>query len=201
MLGNRWLHRGLGLAIVAGAVLASFVSGTVKTAQAATCPPPPSPLLPFVPWNDSHDYVLTTGGSFERGAPAWSLAGGAQLVAGNAPNKLDSSTNTSSLYLPPGSSATSPCVTAPQIAGIVRFFVKNAGLSSGQLKVEVLVKGSVYDAGLISANGSWSPSPMLASNAPYYKGAVAYQVRLTSVGSGAAFVVDDVYFDPFLSKS
>jgi hypothetical protein len=39
---------------------------------------------------------------------------------------------------------------------------------------------------------------MLFSNAPNYKGAVAYQVRLTA--SGGAFTVDDVYFDPYSSK-
>ena len=42
------------------------------------------------------------------------------------------------------------------------------------------------------------PAPILSSNAPAYKGAVAYQVRLTA--SGAAFTVDDVYFDPYSSK-
>jgi hypothetical protein len=41
---------------------------------------------------------------------------------------------------------------------------------------------------------------MLPSNAPNYSGAVAYQVRLTPVGSGGAFTVDDIYFDPYASK-
>jgi hypothetical protein len=39
---------------------------------------------------------------------------------------------------------------------------------------------------------------MLLSNAPNYKGAVTYQVRLT-VLSGS-FTVDDVYFDPYVSR-
>jgi hypothetical protein len=181
------------LGIASVAVIASFATGT---AAAATCPPPPTALHPFVPWNDTGDYVLTTGGSFEAGTPAWSLTGGARVLGDNAPNALDRATDSHALYLPAGSSATSACVTAPQILGIVRFFAKNAGAVDGRLDVEILVKGAVYDAGAISAGSSWAPTPMLRSGAPAYKGAVTYQIRLTPVGSGAAFVVDDVYFDP-----
>lgn len=194
------LRYAVGCAAVLAAAVAAFGSGPLRSAAAATCPPPPTGVKPFTPWNDSNDYVLTTGGSFEAGAPAWLLSGGASIVADNAPNKFDPATDHAALSLPAGSSATSACVTAPQIVGIVRFFAKNMGVSGGELKVEVLVKGGVYQAGTITANGSWSPSPMLHSNAPNYKGAVTYQVRLTPVGPGSAFVVDDVYFDPYLSK-
>jgi hypothetical protein len=167
------------------------------TAAAATCPPPPSPAHPFVPWNDANEYVLTTGGGFEQGSQPWSLQGGAGLVADNAPNALDPKTDDHALYLPAGASALSPCTTAPNIVGIVRFFAKAAS-TGGELKVEVLVKGKTYLAGTITAGSGWAPAPMLSSNAPAYKGAVAYQVRLTA--SGAAFTVDDVYFDPYSSK-
>jgi hypothetical protein len=185
------------LAAAATAVTATIAAGTTGVAVAATCPPPPTPLHPFTPWSDNNDYVLTTGGSFERGATPWQLSGGAQVVSDNAPNKLDSSTDSQSLYLPAGSSATSACVTAPQIVGIVRFFTKSLS-AGGQLKVEVLVKGGTYEAGTVTASSSWSPSPMLASNAPHYKGAVTYQVRLTAVSG--SFDVDDVYFDPYVSR-
>jgi hypothetical protein len=154
-------------------------------------------VQPFVPWSDANDYVLTTGGAFEPGAQAWALKGGAGVVADNAPNPLDRATDAHALFLPDGASATSPCTTAPNIVGIVRFFAKAAS-TGGQLKVEVLVKGGTYLAGTITAGSGWAPAPMLASNAPAYKGAVAYQVRLTAVGSG--FTVDDVYFDPYSSK-
>src|SRR5579885_987904 len=190
----------LGLGATGATVIAGFAAGPVSTAAAATCPPPPSVVYPFTPWGDSNSYVLTTGGSFEPGSPAWSLSGGAQVVGDNATGAPDSTAGSHALYLPAGSSATSACVTAPQIVGIVRFFAKNVGAAGGQLRVEVLVKGAVYQAGTITAGSSWTPSPMLASNAPAYKGAVTYQVRLTPVGSGAAFTVDDVYFDPYCSR-
>jgi hypothetical protein len=182
------------LLVVLLAVVASVLLGS---ARAATCPPPPSPVKPFLAWGDLRPYVLTTGGSFEAGAPAWTLTGGAKVVAGNAPNALDPPSHASSLYLPAGSSATSPCVTAPQILGIVRFFARNAGAAGGLLRVDVLVKGGVYPAGVITAGSDWAPSPVLLSNAPGYTGAVAFQVRLTPVGSWSAFMVDDVYFDPW----
>jgi hypothetical protein len=182
-----------------GATLALAVfcaQAGAPAALAATCPPPPTPLQPFLPWSDAAGYVLTTGGSFEGGQPAWTLSGGAQIVSGNAPNALDKATDTRSLYLPAGATATSACVTAPQIKGIVRFFARSTG---GQLRVEVLVKGGVYQAGTISAGSQWAPTPILPSGAPAYSGAVAYQLRLTALGNAGGFTVDDVYFDPYKS--
>jgi hypothetical protein len=196
-----WIRRSAaGVAAVVAASVAAVGAGTPATAGAATCPPPPDAVRPFVAWNDAHDYVLTTGGSFEPGAAPWTLSGGAAVVADDAPNALDGPGHSRGLYLPTGSSVTSACVTAPKIVGIVRFFVKSTGAADGALRVEVLVKGSVYQAGTITAGSTWAPSPMLASDAPSYKGAVTYQVRLTPVGPAAAFTVDDVYFDPYRSR-
>jgi hypothetical protein len=173
----------------------------IATAAAADCPPPPKAVMPFTPWSDQNQYVLTTGGSFEPGSPAWTLTGGAAVVSGdNAPNFLDPTTHSRALSLPAGSSATSACVTAPHIAGLVRFFARHVGAGTASLKVEILVKGKVFQAGSVSAGSSWTPTPMLVSDAPYYKGAVTYQIRLTSVGSGGAFTIDDVYFDPYCSR-
>jgi hypothetical protein len=195
---TRSLRLTLSILVVLAALVAGFAAAS--PAVAATCPPPPTAVQPFTPWGDSNSYVLTTGGSFETGTPSWSLSGGAKIVSDNAPNKLDPAGSSHALYLPAGSSATSACVTAPHIVGIVRFFAKNMGVSGGQLKVEVLVKGGVYQAGTITAGSSWAPSAMLPSNAPNYSGAVTYQVRLTPIGTGSAFTVDDVYFDPYCSR-
>jgi len=183
--------------IAVAATAAALVAASAGTASAATCPPPPTSVKPFVPWNDSADYVLTTGGSFEAGDPSWALSGGATVIADNAPNALDPRTHARALALPAGATATSACVTAPHIVGIVRFWVRSAS-PGAQLKVEILVKGGVYQAGTITAGTAWNPSPMLHSNAPDYKGAVTYQVRMTAIGG--TFTVDDVYFDPFSSK-
>jgi hypothetical protein len=191
--------RGFALAgaVVGAALVAAMATG--GAASAATCPPPPTPLKPFLSWGDGNSYVVTTGGAFETADPGWTLAGGAKVVSGNAPNPLDPKTHTNSLLMPAGSSALSPCVTAPQIVGIVRFFTRYVDTPGTSLKVEVLVKGGTYQAGTVTPGSGWSPSPMLLSNAPAYKGAVAYQVRFTAVGSGGPVSLDDVYFDPYLS--
>jgi hypothetical protein len=194
-LRRRLIGLGAGLALVAALVASGVAS---PAAPAATCPPPPSPLQPFAAWGDDNDYVLATGGSFEPGALSWSRSGGAGIVSDNAPNPLDPKSDAHALFLPAGGSATSSCVTAPHIVGIVRFFAKSLD-PGARLKVEVLVKGGVYDAGTVSAGSAWAPSPMLDPGAPYYKGAVTYQVRLTNVGTGG-MNVDDVYFDPYCSR-
>jgi hypothetical protein len=181
--------------VVLVTLLAAVASMSAGVARAATCPPPPTAVQPFLPWSDGNQYVLTTGASFENGMAGWALAGGATVVTDNAPNPLDPVSDSHALFLPAGSSATSACVTAPQILGIVRFFAKNVGLDAGQLQVEVLVKGKVYQAGTITPGATWSPTPILTSTAPAYKGAVTYQIRLSATGT--AFTVDDVYFDPF----
>jgi hypothetical protein len=189
----------LGSVVLLGVLAAlALLGGTARAARAATCPPPPSDVHPFTPWNDANSYVLTTGGGFEPGTPSWALSGGASVVSDNAPNALDPASDAHALYLPAGSVATSACVTAPNIVGVVRFFAKSAAASGGQLKVQILVKGGVYDAGIVGAGSTWAPSPMLASNAPNYSGAVTYQVRFTALSG--AFVVDDVYFDPYVSR-
>jgi hypothetical protein len=191
--------RNLKLVSFASVLIASvaIAATAASVASAATCPPPPASVHPFVPWSDSNDYVPTTGGSFEPGQPDWSLSGGASIVNDNAPNSLDPTTDSHALHLTGGSSVTSACVTAPGILGVVRLFAKSNG---GQLHVEILVKGGVYDAGTITAGSKWSPSPILVSNAPAYKGAVTYQIRLTAVGANADFTIDDIYFDPWRSS-
>lgn len=124
----------LGTALALCALAAVAGTHAAVPASAASCPPPPTPLQPFTPWGDEGQYVLTTGGSFESGTPAWTLAGGATVVNDNAPNRLDPPSHSLALFLPSGSSATSACVTAPQIRGIVRFFAKNTGSVGANLR-------------------------------------------------------------------
>src|SRR5438128_7599862 len=108
--------RALGALLTVGviAAAAAVLGISAAPARAASCPPPPPPLYPFTPWGDANPYVLTTGGSFEPGTPAWSLSGNAAVVGDNAPNRLDPWSASHALYLPAGSSATSACVTAPK---------------------------------------------------------------------------------------
>ena len=194
------LLRALTCATAVGSIAFAAVLATGGPAMGASCPPPPDSVFPFKPWADSNAYVLTTGGSFEAGGADWSVSGGAALVSDNAPNPLDPTSHVNSLSLPPGSSALSPCVTAPKILGIVRFFSRVAGTAGTRLAVEVIVKGKTYQAGTVTPGTEWAPSPMLQSDAPAYKGAVGYQVRVTAVGTGGPVSIDDIYFDPYVSR-
>jgi hypothetical protein len=190
-------HLAVTTAAIAAACVAGLSGSATGSAQAATCPPPPTPVQAFA---DSYDYVMTTGGAFGAGSQVWTLTGGASRVADQAPDPFAPGGSTGALYLPPGSSATSPCVTAPGIVGWVRLYAKSVGVASGQLDVQVIVHGSVYEAGTVTAGGDWAPTPLLQSDAPLYKGAVTYQVRLIPVGPGAAFDVDDVWVDPLMHR-
>jgi hypothetical protein len=201
------------LPVVTAAVVAALGAASPALAAPAGpgggCPPPPPNVSAFGQWGDSLSYVPVNDGSFAVGGPAahnspWTLSGGASIVRDNDPSNLGGPGGFGALSLSPGASAVSACTTAPMIKTIVRFFVKNTGAPTGLLHVEVLVndgKNGVLDGGTITAGSTWAPSPAISVPWPKpLKGAVNLRVRLTAVGTGASFEVDDVYLDPCRSR-
>jgi hypothetical protein len=199
------------LALVAGllAALATMVTpnasaGLIGTGPASGCD---QASQVFERWGDRNNYLLVPGGSFEAGGPAWSLSGGAGVVSGNEPFYVRSSGDGNSLYLPAGSSALSPTVCFGLGDWHSRFFVRNVGSAGGRLKVDVVVRSALglltfLDGGSVSATGQWAPSPRIGltvTNLCSLLGVRAISFRFRSVGSGAAFQVDDVYLDPWKS--
>jgi len=163
-----------------------------------------APSHPFASWGDVASYTLVPGGSFESGAPGWTLSGGARVVYGNESYHANSWSDYHSLYLPAGSSAT----TAPFCVSLnrptIRVFVANGGSSSSQLRVKVVFRGllgilGILDGGTVRAGGSWQPSPiMLATlNAPL--GTKAAQFVFTPTDSSGAWRIDDLYVDPWVN--
>jgi hypothetical protein len=196
---------------VAAASAAAVWLGLAPTALAANCPPPPSLVNPFLPWQDSLDYVTVTNGSFEPiGAGSkdqpWTFAkSGVHVVSDNEPWHVNGSQRDAhALLIAAGDQATSACTTAPNIAAVVRFFAKNVGGADGRLHVEILVNGGkngILDGGYVSAGQDWQPTSVITLPwAKPLKGAVDLRVRLTPVGTDAAFEVDDVYIDPCRSR-
>lgn len=196
------------LALVVGAVAAAVTAapagaGLLTTGAAATCETAAS--QPFIPWSDYADYVLVSGGSFESGAPGWTLRNGAFVVPGNETFYAGDAADASSLLLLPGSSAITPTTCFALGDWHLRFFLRKVGTTSGSVKVDVVVKSllgvaSVLDGGSVSAGGQWTPSPrvaLLLSNVTSLLGtrAVAFRFR----ASGAPFQLDDVYLDPWKS--
>jgi hypothetical protein len=161
---------------------------------------------PFARWGDGNSYFLATGGSFE-GASSWSLAGGARVVAGNEPFYLGSSSDSHSLLLPPGSSATTPAMCLAALSPHLRL----VGLASDASAVHV----DVYASGLlglvrlpVSANidlgSSWGPSgdvSLLLQNvlALTNLGKTSVYFRFSPIGS-ATVQIDDLYVDPIFHE-
>jgi hypothetical protein len=155
---------------------------------------------PFAPWGDTSDYVLTPGGAFEPDQPAWKLAKGARVVSGNEPFYVHSASDEYSLYLPKGSSATSPPMCFAFGDWNLRFFL----VGSGTVQVKIVVTSllgvvSVLDGGSVSSGATWQPSPkvaLLLSNVSGLLATDSISIRLLS-GKSTDVRIDDVYLDPW----
>ena len=198
MLMRSRARRLLFVAAIAG--IAAVAAVATPVARAHGCPPTGRASTPFTSWGDDSTYLPMLWGGRGSQRNNWSVAGGAGFVTGNDPYSVDGS---SALYLPPGSSSTSSDTCNRLLVPVVRFFVQNAGSDGGLLHVELIVndgRGGVIDGGTISASDGWDASPQIVMPTPDTHGSVAYAIRLTPVGDGAAFLVDDVYIDPYLSR-
>jgi hypothetical protein len=191
------------LAALATVVTPKAQAGLIGTAPASGCA---QSSQVFARWGDLNNYLLVPGGSFESGAPAWTLSGGAAVKAGNETFYVGSKADSRSLSLPSGSTALSPTVCFGLGDWHSRFFVRNAGTGQGSLKVDVVTKSlvgglvSILDGGTVSASGTWAPSPRIGltlTNLCSLLGVKAVAFRFRAVGG--AFQVDDVYLDPWKS--
>jgi hypothetical protein len=148
---------------------------------------------PFARWNDSASYFPAPGGTFEAGAPGWTLTGGASVQAGG--NTFLS--GGSSLALPAGSSATTPAICVDLGSPTLRAFTS---AQRGTVVVSVIAVGLALPVGVISASGSWQPTPAMlfltnALGILSATGTTSASFRFTAVGGDAR--VDDVYVDPY----
>jgi hypothetical protein len=155
---------------------------------------------------DTSSYVLVPGGSFEGGATGWTLGRGATVVSGNEPWKVHGRSDNHSLYIPSGSSATTPAMCFAPGDWHMRFFAASSSSSVSSLQVRVHVKSllgvlSILDGGKISTNSTWQPSPRLALLLTNLTGILATDaVSFEFVPSdSASWRIDDVYLDPWKS--
>jgi len=166
---------------------------------------------PFLRWLDPLPYTLAPDGGFENGAAGWSLSRGARVVAGNEPYYL-SGAGSRSLYLPAGSSATSPRMCVGLVLPIVRFVSSGGGLLT-YLQVEaVYTDAGGRERSLVLLPGAlpsrnWQPTlPMLQLagllNTLTLNGATTeMSFRFTPRGlfGGGNWRIDDIYVDPWKS--
>jgi hypothetical protein len=180
-------------------IAAAFIA---PSANAATCPPPPATSQIFKAWGDNADYALVPGGSFESSLSGWS---GSSLTptSGNEPWYVHSTSDNHFVTLSAGQSITTSAICEPLLQPVARMFLRNVGSSTGQLHVEFLVtqngKTYVLDGGYATPSTRFNLSPVLSGS---WTGPLSgsLQVRLTPVGSGAAFAIDDLYVDPYLGR-
>ena len=191
---------------VGGLVAPAANAGTLSLAPANCGPAPTS--QPFRAFGDILSYTPVPGGSFEAGAPSWTLTGAAAVKPGNETFYVNAKTDSRSLSLPAGSSATSPSVCTGIDRPTIRFFARNTGSLLASLRVEALYPGlagsvGVLQLGLVTGS-SWNPSqplPVLASLVSTLPGgSTSLAFRFTPVGSAGSWSIDDVYVDPIARR-
>ena len=97
-------------------------------------------------------------------APAdWSLQGGAQIVSGNSPFYSNSATDTHSVSIPKGASATTGTMCIGKEHPTLRFFAKNDSSALSFLDVQIQIETSwgrkvSLPVGLERGNQNWEPS-------------------------------------------
>jgi hypothetical protein len=159
---------------------------------------------PFAQWNDTNEYKLIPGGSFENGASGWTLSHGASIVSGSEPFGATGSVGASSVYLPAGGSVTSPFTCVDAAYPTFRFFARNNGLLSTVL-VSVVYKPLLgipvaVPVGPVALSPNWGPSlPMLTASvltSLLHAGTAPMAVRFTALTGSSQ--IDDVFVDPHM---
>ena len=187
---------------------AALVAVAFAAASAQACPYSGAEQV-FKPWGDSSSYVLAPDGGFEAGGSGWSLSGGAKAVAGNESFYLNDASDTKALALPAGSSAASPPICMAIDTPHFRLLARNTGDPSSTLRVEAtyLLLGLIRTktVGTIKASPNWAPTQQLSTvlTLSTIVGTLipsAIQIRITPVGSGGNWQVDDLYIDPFARR-
>lgn len=178
-------------------------AGLLGTGQASYCDSSASQPFRSID-RDTSSYMLMPGGSFESG-PAWMLSGGAKVVPGNESYFVHGSGDSHSLYLPAGSSATTPTMCFNPGDWHLRVFAKSAG-AAASLRVTVQVRSllgvlSILDGGTVAPSGTWKPSQKLGltlTNVADLLGTTcAISLKFTPIGPGS-FQLDDTYLDPWV---
>ncbi len=195
-------------AVVALAAGATTANAGVLVASAPSCDDQALSKT-FLPWLDVADYTALSGADFESRAAGWSLDGSA-VASGNEPYRVGGATDSKSLALESGGSATSPAICVGITHPTIRFFAKRRSgglLSTSTLRVDVLFETSTGDVvsfpmGLVGNGGSWeATSPMLvvANLLPLLPGEKT-PVAFRFTAQGAAWSIDDVWVDPYARK-
>ena len=158
---------------------------------------------PFKQFGDNAAYSLVQGGSFESGAPGWSLRNSA-VVSGNESYNVAGGSH--SLAIQPTGVAVSPAFCVSIEDRSFRLFARRTSGSWGVLNVILRwtdSSGTSHDTTVASLQSgtSWAVSPILqlATTLPLWQAGSTLSARLVFKPEqyGGAWAIDDVYIDPY----
>lgn len=186
-------------AAAAAALVAAVLAVAASAAEAACTASPTSTA--FAQFGDDAAYTLAPGGSFEAGAPGWSL-GNAAVVAGNESYRLVPGSH--SLAVGAGGQAVSPwiCISSeyPSFRIFTRQLNGSGSLDVGLQWLNVLGLGVNTTVGVVAPTSSWAPSEALrlGSAVPLWMPGSTLQVRLVFQPTwSSSWAIDDVFIDPY----
>ena len=189
-------------AIVATVFASALFIGAAPVAASASCPSSPT-SNPFKQFGDSAAYSLVGGGSFESGAPGWSLSNSA-VVKGNESYSIAGGSH--SLAIQPTGIAVSPAFCVGIENPSFRFFARQTSGSWAVLNVILRwtdSSGTSHDTTVASlqTGTAWAASPVLklATTLPLWQAGSSLSAKLVFKPEqyGGAWAIDDVYIDPY----
>lgn len=196
--------RGKRFAAVVAAAFCVALGAAAPAGAAPACTPATGSPVFSAQFNDSADYIPLAGGTFEGDMTGWTLTG-ASVVSGNEPFYVNSTTDSHSLSISPGGSATSPAFCLSNALPTYRFFAHSAKAGWGAT-LNVYVRwtdasgaGGIVPAASLSGNAftSWQPTAALPLGSVLGSGtSVTAQFEFVA-GSGSSWSIDDVYLDPY----
>jgi hypothetical protein len=187
---------------IAAALLSTgLLLGAVPAVAGAACQSSAT-SKPFAKFGDTAAYASLAGGSFESGAPGWSLSG-STVVSGNESYNVAGGSH--SLAIQPTGVAVSPTFCVSTAEPSFRFFLRQTSGSWAVLNVVLRWTdsgGTSHDTtvGSLQTGTSWQTSPVLqlATTLPLTTSASAISAKLVFKPEqyGGAWAIDDVYVDP-----
>lgn len=169
--------------------LTGVAASAAPSSASAACTQLPTTKA-FAKYGDQADYSLAPGGGFE-GTNTWMLTGGAQVQSGN--ETTGASPGSRSLFMPLGSTATSPEFCVDDTNPYFRFAMKSAHKggyiaavlwrnSSGQL-TQAEFTSSAF---VTTLSSSWAPSavsPLATKITLGTDKAASVQLKIVSTGN------------------
>jgi hypothetical protein len=159
-------------------------------------------------WGDANNYFSVSNGGFESGTTDWQTNGAASVVTGNESFHVAGSGDAKSMRLASGSSAESRTLCVSTGEDKVRLFAYNPKVMGAILHIDVVVRNPstgvygyfAWDLNADAWPAGWQPTPSL-SIPNVFNGSSTEELTITlsTRGSAAAWLVDDVAVDPFKS--